>query len=128
MILIVLLSLLFYFVLIPDQGFFHILLAVISSVATSGITTFSPDFNISLFLILLTLIGGSLISTSSGLKYIRFYILLKISYQEIYKLVKPINVFNRNLFASERKIYEHARLRLLQCTNCLHNTVTNISL
>ena len=48
--------------------------------------------------------GGSLISTSSGLKYIRFYILLKISYQEIYRLVKPKNIFDKNLFNTESKI------------------------
>ena len=45
-------------------------------------------------------------STSSGFKYIRFFILLKISYMEIYRLVKPINIFNRNLFNSESKIDE----------------------
>tara|TARA_B110000116_G_C16530158_1_gene443981 strand:+ start:121 stop:543 length:423 start_codon:yes stop_codon:yes gene_type:complete len=43
-------------------------------------------------------------STSSGFKYVRFYILLKISYQEICKLVKPINVYNKNLFNTETKI------------------------
>ena len=47
-----------------------------------------------------------MLSTSSGLKYVRFYILLKISYQEIYRLVKPINIFNRNLFNSDVKINE----------------------
>jgi len=57
-----------------------------------------------LLFILLTIVGGSLISTSSGLKYIRFYILLKISYQEIYKLAKPKNIFDKNLFNSESKI------------------------
>ena len=48
--------------------------------------------------------GGSLIATSSGIKYTRFYILLKISYQEIYRLVKPINIFNKNLYNVESKI------------------------
>ena len=48
--------------------------------------------------------GGSLISASSGLKYIRFYILYKVSYQEIYRLVKPINIFDKNLFNNESKI------------------------
>ena len=38
------------------------------------------------------------------MKYIRLYILLKISYQEIYKLVKPINIVNRNLFHPDSKI------------------------
>ena len=53
---------------------------------------------------LLTIVGGSLISTSSGFKYTRLYILLKISYQEIYRLVKPINVIDKNLFNTESKI------------------------
>ena len=53
---------------------------------------------------MLTIIGGSLISTSSGFKYTRIYILLKISYQEIYRLVKPINVIDKNLYNSESKI------------------------
>ena len=101
LIIVVLLTLLFYFFIIPDEGIFSILLAVISSVSTSGISIYSSNFDVSLFFILMTIIGGSLISTSSGFKYIRFYILLKISYQEIYKLVKPKNIFNRNLFRSD---------------------------
>ena len=50
--------------------------------------------------------GGSLISTSSGIKYVRFYILLKVSYQEIYKLAKPINIFDKNFFNTESKIQD----------------------
>ena len=45
-----------------------------------------------------------MISTSSGFKYTRIYILLKISYQEIYRIVKPINVIDKNLFNTESKI------------------------
>jgi len=79
-------------------------LSITSSISTSGISTYSSNFDLSLFLILLTIVGGSLISTSSGFKYIRFYILLKISYQEIYRLVKPINIIDKNLFNTESKI------------------------
>ena len=104
LIIVVLLTLFFYFFIIPNEGVASIFLGVTSSISTSGITTYSSNFDISLFFILLTIIGGSLISTSSGLKYIRFYILFKISYQEIYRLVKPKNIFNRNLFHSETKI------------------------
>ena len=75
-----------------------------TAISTSGISIYSSNFDVSLFFILLTIIGGSLISTSSGLKYIRFYILLKISYQEIYRLVKPKNIFDKNLFNAESKI------------------------
>ena len=107
--IIIILTLFFYFFFIPTEGIADVFLAITSSISTSGITTYSTfasslNFDISLFCILLTIIGGSLISTSSGIKYIRFYILLKMSYQEIYQLVKPINIFNRNLFHSQIKI------------------------
>ncbi len=103
-ILLTFLILLIYFFIIPNESFFSVCLAVISSLSTSGISTYSTNSGFSLFFIFLTFIGGSLISTSSGLKYIRFYILFKISYQEINRLVKPINIFNRNLFNSQTKI------------------------
>ena len=102
--LIILLTLFFYFFVVPNEGFSNVLLGITSSIATSGITTLSEDLNLSLFFILLTIVGGSLISTSSGFKYTRIYILLKISYQEIYRLVKPMNVIDKNLFNSESKI------------------------
>ena len=89
---------------IPDEGFANVLFAMTSSISTSGISTYSSDLDLSLFFILLAIIGGSLISTSSGFKYTRIYILLKISYQEIYRFVKPINVIDKNLYNSETKI------------------------
>ena len=104
LILITLLTLFFYFFLIPEEEFGNVLLAITSSVSTSGISTNTSYNDLSLFLILLTVIGGSLISTSSGFKYVRFYILLKTSHHEIYRLVKPINIFDKNLFNTEIKI------------------------
>ena len=104
LILITLLTLFFYFFLIPEEEFGNVLLAITSSVSTSGISINTSYNDLSLFLILLTVIGGSLISTSSGFKYVRFYILLKTSHHEIYRLVKPINIFDKNLFNTEIKI------------------------
>jgi len=102
--LISLLTLLFYFFFIPNEKFVNIFLAITSSISTSGISTYSPNLDLSLFYILLTIVGGSLISTSSGFKYTRIYILLKISYQEIYRLVKPNTVIDKNLYNSETRI------------------------
>ena len=102
--LIILSTLFFYFFVISEEGFANVFFAVTSSISTSGIATHSLNFDISLFFILLTIVGGSLISTSSGFKYTRIYILLKISYQEIYRLVKPMNVIDKNLFNTESKI------------------------
>ncbi len=102
--MIILLTLFFYFFIIPNEGIVSVFLAITSSISTSGIATYSPNFDMSLLLILLTIVGGSLISVSSGFKYIRFYILLKVSYQEIYRLVKPMNIFDKNLFKTGSKI------------------------
>jgi trk system potassium uptake protein TrkH len=102
--LIILLTLFFYFFVIPEAGFVTVFFAITSSISTSGVTTYTSNLDLSLFFILLTIVGGSLISTSSGFKYTRIYILSKISYQEIYHLVKPINIIDKNLYNSEVKI------------------------
>jgi len=102
--LIIIFTLFFYFLIIPNEGFASVFFSITSSISTSGITTYNPDIDLSLFFILLTIIGGSLISTSSGFKYTRIYILFKVSYQEIYRLVRPINVIDKNLYNSEVKI------------------------
>ena len=102
--LILLTTLFFYFFIIPNESFANVLLAITSSISTTGLTTYSSSFDLSLFFILLTILGGALISTSSGFKYTRIYILLKISYQEIYRLVKPKNIIDKNLYNSEAQI------------------------
>jgi len=102
--LIISLTLIIYFFVIPNEDFANVFFAITSSISTSGISTYAPNVDLSLFFILLTIVGGSVISTSSGFKYTRIYILLKISYQEIYRFVKPINVIDKNLYNSEAKI------------------------
>ena len=112
--LVTLLILLIYFFVIPNEGFSNVFFAIVSSIATSGISNYSSNFDLSLFFILLTFIGGSLISTSTGFKYTRLYILFKISYHEIYRLVKPINIIDKNLFNAETKISdEDAKIAFL---------------
>ncbi len=81
-----------------------IIISVLSSLGNSGLSTIRVDNNLSLYFILITIIGGSLVSNTSGIKLIRIYILLKTAATEINKLVSPNSVVNRNLFDSERKI------------------------
>jgi len=102
--LILFLTLFFYFFIAADDRFTSVFLSILSSMSNSGLGINSSSVDLSLFFLLLTIVGGSLISTSSGFKYTRIYILLKISYQEIYRLVKPINVIDKNLYNSEAKI------------------------
>ena len=80
-----------------------LIIGVISSLATSGLTLMKAD-NLSLYFLFITLIGGSLVSNTSGIKLARFYILLKIASAEIMKLISPNSVINKTIFNSEKKI------------------------
>jgi trk system potassium uptake protein TrkH len=79
-------------------------ISVISSLANSGLTLVKSDNNLSLYFLLITIIGGSLISNTSGIKLTRFYILLKITSLEIIKLISPNSVINKTIFNSDKKI------------------------
>ena len=83
---------------------FNIIINVVSSLANSGITLIEDNNNFSLFFLFLTIIGGSLISNTSGIKFSRFYILLKITSAEILKLISPNSIINKTIFTSENKI------------------------
>jgi len=81
-----------------------IIISVVSSLANSGLTLVNSDNNLSLYFLFITIIGGSLISNTSGIKLIRFYILLKITSLEIIKLISPNSVINKTIFNSDKKI------------------------
>ena len=83
---------------------FNSILSVISCLSNSGLSLLETNYNLSLYFLFLTIIGGSLISNSSGIKLSRFYILLKITSSEIIKLISPNSVINKTIFSSENKI------------------------
>ena len=91
-----------------------IIISVTSSLANSGLTLMKTDNNLSLYFLLITIIGGSLISNSSGIKLTRFYILLKITSLEIIKLISPNSIINKTLFGSDKKISDdHVKISFL---------------
>ena len=100
--LITILSLLLLNVL-DDISLSDVIINIVSSISNSGIS-FNQSPNGTIFFILLCLMGGSLISNSSGIKFLRIYILIKTASAEIIKLVRPNNIFNNNIFYSEKKI------------------------
>ena len=91
-------------VFFDSSDILNIIVAVLSSLANSGITLLNGDSNLSLYFLLITVIGGSLISNTSGIKLARLYILLKITSSEIIKLISPNSIINRTIFNSENKI------------------------
>jgi len=81
-----------------------IIVSVVSSLANSGLALVDTDNNLSLYFLLITIVGGSLISNTSGIKLTRIYILLKITSSEIIKLISPNSIINKTIFKSDRKI------------------------
>ena len=91
-----------------------IIISVLSSLANSGLTLMESDNNLSLYFLLISIIGGSLISNTSGIKFTRFYILLKITSSEIIKLISPNSIVNKTIFGSDKKILdEHVKISFL---------------
>ena len=84
--------------------FLDVIINVVSSISNSGISPTKISGNLSLVFIFLTLIGGSILSNTSGLKFLRLYILLKSSFSEIFRIVKPNYVVNKNILLSDNKI------------------------
>ncbi len=91
-----------------------IIISVVSSLSNSGLTLIESENKLSLYFLLITMIGGSLISNSSGIKLTRFYILLKMTSLEIIKLISPNSIINKTIFSSEKKITDdHVKISFL---------------
>jgi len=95
-----------FFILIYFNNYagLDIAISIISSLANSGLTLVKSDNSLSLYFLFITIIGGSLISNTSGIKLTRFYILLKITSLEIIKLISPNSIINKTIFNSDKKI------------------------
>ena len=112
--LIILLIFFFGLITFNDYSAINVIISILSSLGNSGLTLFKPDNNLGLYFLLITIVGGSFISNSSGIKFIRFYILLKITSLEILKLISPNSVINKTIFSTERKISdENIRISFL---------------
>lgn len=92
----------FYF--INDLDLFFVLTNILSSIGNSGISIGIVPHNFGLYFIFLTLIGGSVLSVTSGLKLMRIYILLKAFLIEIYRLAQPNVILDTKIMFSNFKI------------------------
>ncbi len=102
--LIILSLILFSLIYFNDYDRLDLIINIVSSLANSGLTLVTTGDNLSLYFLLITIIGGSIISNTSGIKFTRIYILLKSTSLEIIRLISPNNVVNKSIFNSEKKI------------------------
>jgi trk system potassium uptake protein len=91
------------FIYFNNNSGLDLIISVISSLSNSGLTIIKSN-DLSLYFLFISVIGGSLISNTSGIKLSRFYILIKITSSEIIKLISPNSVINKTIFNSEKKI------------------------
>ena len=80
------------------------IISVISSISNSGLSLIQPEENLSLFYLLIVSLGGSIVSNTSGIKFIRVYILIKTVSSEINKLISPNSIINKNMFNTDKRI------------------------
>ena len=71
-----------------------------SSVSNIGFSLENSPKNLSFIFLILVIIGGSFFSTSSGIRFIKLYVLFKFSLNNLISHVKPKNVsINKQLFS-----------------------------
>jgi len=92
------------FYLLSDFNIFQSLLTVLSSISNSGISIIPIPNNYGLYFLTLTIIGGCVLSLTSGIKFLRIYILVKGFLIEIYRLVQPNVILNNKIMFSDKKI------------------------
>ena len=84
-----------------NSNFTDIFFSISSSISNIGFSTDMPNLNLSFIYIILVIIGGSFFSTSSGLRFIRIYTLLKFSLNQVLSFSKPRNIFMSKLAFSK---------------------------
>jgi trk system potassium uptake protein len=86
-----------------NNNFSSLLLSLCSSISNIGFTTNGSYENISFILLILTIIGGSFFSTSSGLRFVKLYSLFIFSKNELISHAKPKHVYITKLKFSNSK-------------------------
>ncbi len=84
-----------------DNTFAYSFLSLVSSISNIGISLNVEQTNLQFLYLLLVIIGGSFISTSSGLRFLKIYSLTKYSLNQILSFSRPKNVFMNKLVFSK---------------------------
>ncbi len=90
-----------------DNTFSYSFLSLVSSISNIGISLNVEQTNLQFLYLLLVIIGGSFISTSSGLRFLKIYSLTKYSLNQILSFSRPKNVFMNKLAFSKINFATH---------------------
>jgi len=95
---------LFFLLFNSTYNFSAIFLSLCSSISNIGVSLNGSYKNISFLFLIITIVGGSFFSTSSGIRLVKLYSLFKFSINELGSHAKPLNVFINKLELSDTKI------------------------
>ena len=84
----------FFFVFFNyDYSFSSVLFSLTSSISNIGISLSNTSNNLFFIYLILVIIGGSFFSTSSGIRLMKIYSLIKFSISELLSHAKPNNIY-----------------------------------
>ena len=89
------------FFFIFDKSFIYSFFSLVSSISNIGISLKMSNDDLSFVYLILVIIGGSFFSTSSGLRFLKIYSLIKYSLNQILSYSKPKNIFMNKLIFSK---------------------------
>ena len=84
-----------------DYDFSLIFFSLVSSISNIGFSLENSPKNLSFIFLILVIIGGSFFSTSSGIRFIKLYVLFNFSLNNLISHVKPKNINNSKRLFSE---------------------------
>ena len=84
-----------------DNNFTYNFFSIVSSISNIGVSLDVDQTNLNLVYLILVIIGGSFLSTSSGLRFLKIYSLTKYSINQILSFSRPRNVFMNKLVFSK---------------------------
>ena len=96
--------LLFFFLFDNSNSFSETFLSICSSISNIGISLSGSYQKSSFIFLILTIIGGSFFSTSSGIRFVKIYSLFKFSLNEVASHAKPLNIYVNKLEFSNSKL------------------------
>ena len=97
----VILVVIFFIFFSHNNNLINLIFLIFSSISNIGISLDNEQNNFYFIFLLLVIIGGSFFSTSSGLRFIRIYSLVKFSLNQILSFSKPRNIFMNRLSFSK---------------------------
>ena len=87
-----------------QNDFSETFLSITSSISNIGLSLKGNYQNSSFIFLIITIIGGSFFSTSSGIRFVKIYSLFKFSVNELASHAKPLNIFVNKLEFSGSKL------------------------